>query len=311
MQSKVLVVLPSNFGDILLTLKAVNKLKNIYAEHEIGALCSPHTADFVDSLGFFDKVDIFDKKWSLATKYKYLSTFKNKYNVCIDFKHSLIPIIINAKNHTPMLRSKKKIHKSDMYSDLVLKTCKVKELIEKDNKYHIPKHQANFSEFKSDKKYVFIAAGSKSSLKQLAAEKWSSFINQLSTDQAVVFVGAPEDKDFVDSIKNKLDNNLNREVIDLVAKTSFIDLFSLFLNYAKVLICCDSAPMHVASYIDIPIIALFGPTDPKLYGPKSTKSICVQADNSCLACMQAKCSLSTHCMDLINVEQIIKAYDEI
>lgn len=311
MQSKVLVVLPSNFGDILLTLKAVNKLKNIYAEHEIGALCSPHTASFVDTLGFFDKVDIFDKKWSLITKYKYLSTFKNKYSVCIDFKHSLIPLIINAKSHTPMLRSKKKIHKSDMYIELVLKTCKVKEIIDKQNKYYLPQYQANVAEFKSSKKYVFIAAGSKSALKQLAPEKWTAFINQLSTDQAVVFVGAPEDKTFVDSIKDKLDKNIAREVIDMVGKTSFIDLFSLFANYAKVLICCDSAPMHVASYVDIPIIALFGPTDPKLYGPKSTKSICIQADNSCLACMQAKCSLTTHCMDLINVEQIIKAYEEI
>ncbi len=36
---------------------------------------------------------------------------------------------------------------------------------------------------------------------------------------------------------------------------------------ATVVVANDSGPMHLAAAVGTPLVALFGPTDPKLYGP--------------------------------------------
>lgn len=44
------------------------------------------------------------------------------------------------------------------------------------------------------------------------------------------------------------------------------------LSAARVLVCNDSAPLHVAVGFDRPVVALFGPTDPALVGPYRKES---------------------------------------
>lgn len=309
--NKILVMLPTNFGDILLTLKAIELIKKLYSQDELYALCSPHTIEFVTSLGFFNKTELFDKNWTISTKFKYLSTFHNKFDVCIDFKHSLLPLIINSPVSSPLVRLPKFIHKSESYVNLVRKTAKAKELIEQTNRQLIPEHKINFPELNKESKYIFIAAGSKSALKQYPAKQWAELISRLEGDEQIVFIGAVEDCDIVDSIISQVEQSKLQNLINLIGKTSFLDLFTLFSDYAKLLICCDSAPMHVASYVDIPIIALFGPTDPVLYGPNSSKSVYIQAKHlPCIACMQSVCKQKLNCMKKIAVKQIIEEYEK-
>lgn len=297
---KALIILPSNFGDILLTLKAIELIKNSLKQIEICALASPSTAKFVDSLGFFNKVDIFDKNWSLSNKYKYLSTFRNKYYFCFDFKHSLVPFIVNSRRHTPMLRFAYHGHKSDYYLDLVNKTLKADEKQNDKFEKYIPRPDSTFSELLENDKYIFIAAGSKSGKKRYPAQKWADFINRLDTTKKFVFIGAKEDNEIVGKIIKAINENKKDKVVNLIAKTSFIDLFYLLSNYASVILGCDSAPMHVASYVDIPTIALFGPTDPVLYGPRSSKKIVIQSAHG------TKGKMSD-----IEVEEILNAYEEL
>lgn len=39
------------------------------------------------------------------------------------------------------------------------------------------------------------------------------------------------------------------------------------IRHAALAVCNDSGPMHIAAAVGTPVIALFGPTDPRLYGP--------------------------------------------
>lgn len=54
--------------------------------------------------------------------------------------------------------------------------------------------------------------------------------------------------------------------LNLCGKTSLPEAVAL-IGHAALAVCNDSGPMHIAAAVGTPVIALFGPTDPKLYGP--------------------------------------------
>lgn len=83
----------------------------------------------------------------------------------------------------------------------------------------------------------------------------------------------------------------------------------------------DSAPQHIASAVDTPVVALFGPTDPENFGPTSSLSSVVTAKLPCSPCFHWMASplqylyLSSlkrleckhECMSEITPDQVISA----
>lgn len=53
--------------------------------------------------------------------------------------------------------------------------------------------------------------------------------------------------------------------------TSLLDLAEILRN-ARLFVGCDSGPLHLASAVGVSSIALFGPKDPGVYGPRSPRS---------------------------------------
>jgi heptosyltransferase II len=83
--------------------------------------------------------------------------------------------------------------------------------------------------------------------------------------------------------------------------------------------CChafvtnDSGLMHVAAALDIPQVAIIGPTDPRATRPVSQASRLVQNAGSCecAPCLKVDCPLDHRCMTTIDVNMILKRLLEI
>ena len=68
-------------------------------------------------------------------------------------------------------------------------------------------------------------------------------------------------------IGNKTINIPTRaNVVDLTNKTTIAEMIFLIKN-ATLSIANDSAPVHISAAVGRPVLALFGPTDPRKYGP--------------------------------------------
>jgi heptosyltransferase-1 len=52
------------------------------------------------------------------------------------------------------------------------------------------------------------------------------------------------------------------------------------LRSARLFIGGDTGPMHLAAALGIPVVAIFGPTDPSRTGPYGTRSIVLRNPNS-------------------------------
>lgn len=83
------------------------------------------------------------------------------------------------------------------------------------------------------------------------------------------------------------------------------------IDRASLVVSGDTGPMHVAAALMKPQVALFGPTSPKWYGPKSANAISLLHPVPCGPCDQKACPNTgreyMQCMTLLPVEEVIKA----
>lgn len=80
----------------------------------------------------------------------------------------------------------------------------------------------------------------------------------------------------------------NPHFVNLMGKTSLEDVIALIARSRRC-VTNDSGPMHIAAAMGVPVLGIFGPTSPKLYGPfpltrPENRVICApDGDLSCLS----------------------------
>ena len=104
-------------------------------------------------------------------------------------------------------------------------------------------------------------------------------------------------------------------VINFAGKTTFKELITLY-SISDLLITNDSGPVHFASTTDIPILALFGPETPKIFGPMSPNAKVISMELACSPCIsvfnQKKSSCNDNqCMKQISVEMVLSEAQKI
>ncbi len=129
------------------------------------------------------------------------------------------------------------------------------------------------------KKHVCMAPASVWFTKQLPINKWVELIDKITTDTTIYLLGAHNDIDLCNEIKNK-SNHITVEV--LAGKLTLLQSCALMKN-AQQNYVNDSAPLHLASAINAPITAFFISTVPQFgFGPVSDNSTIIEVKN--LAC---------------------------
>ena len=107
---------------------------------------------------------------------------------------------------------------------------------------------------------------------------WRTLVERLRADGCrLLFVGADaEDARFAADVAASEEN--------LVGKTSLHQLAGV-LERASVFVTADSGPMHVATALRRPVVAIFGPTDPVIYAPfQPERAIVVRHVVPCQPC---------------------------
>jgi heptosyltransferase-2 len=92
-------------------------------------------------------------------------------------------------------------------------------------------------------------------------------------------------------------------------------LMSLIRN-CDCLITNDSGPMHIAEALKVPMVAIFGPTHPKLgFTPTGSESVILCANVECSPCSlhgERKCHKKSRlCMDLITPDMVVEAVEDL
>jgi len=96
---------------------------------------------------------------------------------------------------------------------------------------------------------------------------------------------------------------MGRPPVNLTGKTTIADLPAL-LSQCHLFIGNDSGAMHVAAAVGLPIVAVFGPTDPLGTAPVTPCCSIVQQKPYCSPCFLRRCPTDHRCMKAITAGMV-------
>ena len=149
---------------------------------------------------------------------------------------------------------------------------------------------------------IAIGAGaSYGSAKCWPPPRFAEVANQLQSeaDADVILFGTAAEA----SVSTAISAEMRRPPIDLTGKTAIADLPAL-LSQCHLFIGNDSGAMHVAAAVGLPVIAVFGPTDPEGTAPVTPRCSIVQQKPYCSPCFLRSCPTDHRCMTAITANMV-------
>ena len=128
-----------------------------------------------------------------------------------------------------------------------------------------------------------------------------------ATSCYLVFTGSAEDAEVVNEVREALGPAWQERSLDVAGRTTLGQVASLY-SLCSLFVGGDCGPLHLAETVGTPVVALFGPTDPAVYGPLATNSITLYKSEGCPACARGGDSGASHsCMAAIDVNDVWRA----
>ena len=119
----------------------------------------------------------------------------------------------------------------------------------------------------------------------------------------IVLLGGPGEE----GIAREIQSRMKRQAINLAGRLTLDDLVYQISRF-DLLVTNDSGPMHIATAVKTPVVAIFGPEDTELFGPytSSDRYRIVQKDVECRPCGKRHCSWPI-CLETITPEEVIES----
>ena len=320
---KILMINFGGIGDEILFLPAISSLKKEYPEAKITLVLEPRSKSVKDLSNLIDDVICVDIKG----KHKYLELFKfilkaraGKFDMVFSSgANSLIPILLFLTGITyrygfesgvlskilltKAVKLNKNQYASFMYHELVTPVT--------DYKTDYPEIDAGEIEKEPDSVLIHPGVSKMSVVRHMiktwTPEVWAELVQKvLATGKKVCLAGGPDDKECIEKIVQIVGDAPN--FVNLYGSTKNIMDLARLVKKAEVLICSDSAPMHIGVGVGTKTLALFGPTDEKKLIPNNEKYIAIKNNCDCRPCLWDK--RQTTCEELkclkINLDDVVK-----
>jgi heptosyltransferase-2 len=101
----------------------------------------------------------------------------------------------------------------------------------------------------------------------------------------------------------RIAHQIGENAVNLCGKTNLRQAIALIAQ-CDLFITNDSGLMHVAAALDIPQVALIGPTNPHITGPINPRSLVIQEPVACSPCLLPDCPIDHRCMQRITVDRV-------
>ncbi len=340
---KVLVVKLRHQGDLLLTSPVFSLLKKNLAHAKIDAFIYSETLPMLEGHPAIDQFFLYDrgiKKSSFFVRiWKELKLLleirKQKYDLVLNLtegdRGALIALFSQSRYKVGFdpkgsgFRGKKKIyshlvkspegerHTVERQIDALRRIGIFPDQQERDLTFHVPqsaldKMRKLLGENGITGSFFLIHPVSRWLFKCPPPAFTASLIDELKKKNIPIVLSSGPDakeREFVQEILKKT----SAQVLDLGGKISLKELGAL-IQLSRSLITVDSVPLHMASALKTPLVALFGPSSEKNWGPWMHPKACVVAQPfSCRPCHLDGCggSKRSECLYTLSPSAVISA----
>jgi lipopolysaccharide heptosyltransferase II len=148
--------------------------------------------------------------------------------------------------------------------------------------------------------------------KRWPPERFAALADRLVREEGVTVavIGGPSDRSACAAMRDAMKSPF----VDLTGDTPFAER-AAFLERCALFVGNDSGPMHLAVATGCPVVAIFGPTDPGLYGPYHARAIVVRHALPCSPCFvhghYPPCPNNHACMERLRVDDVYEACHEL
>lgn len=148
------------------------------------------------------------------------------------------------------------------------------------------------------------AGASYGSAKCWLPERFADFAGRLQRehDADVILFGTSGEA----AVSAAIRDAMPRPPLDLTGKTAIADLPAL-LSECHLFAGNDSGAMHVAAAVGLPVVAIFGPTDPEGTAPVTLRRSVVQQKPYCSPCFLRRCPTDHRCMRAVTADAVYAA----
>jgi heptosyltransferase-2 len=119
---------------------------------------------------------------------------------------------------------------------------------------------------------------------------------------AVLAICGPAERDRAQDIAAQADHP---SVVSLAGEDVSIGLSKACVRRSRLMVTTDSGPRFFAIAFQVPVVTLFGPTDPAWTRTRDPLETCLSHPVACAPCGQRTCLLGHHnCMRQLSVERV-------
>ena len=319
---KILIVKPSSLGDVIHSLPFLNAVKTCLPKSEIHWVIAKGLEGILESHPMIDKLWVIDKdSWKNIQNVKstiqeikvlFKKLKQEKYDLVVDLQGLLRSGVITAATGAPVrigfrearegssvfythkVAGGKNIHAVDRY----LKIAESLGCNTTDISFPFPFVQSSDFRLQTSDTgdYAVIVPGARWKTKIWPAEKFGKLASLLPVES--IIVGSKTDKDIADEIVSLSGGR----AVSLAGKTNLRELIAI-ISRANFIVSNDSGPMHIAAALNVPVFAIFGPTDPSRTGPYGKGHTIIREDILCSPCFRKSCD-EMKCMKDLSVEKV-------
>jgi lipopolysaccharide heptosyltransferase II len=126
-------------------------------------------------------------------------------------------------------------------------------------------------------------------------------ISAQSSAQWVLF-GTKND----DAIGKQIASALNNHCVNRIGQTTLDQLIDE-LRRCRLLLTNDTGTMHLAALLGVPVVAIFGSTEPLLTKPLGNGNVILRHHVECSPCLLRECPIDFRCMKAVSVDEVTDA----
>jgi predicted lipopolysaccharide heptosyltransferase III len=150
--------------------------------------------------------------------------------------------------------------------------------------------------------FVAVHPGARWWFKSWPSERFAGLIDYMQEKLGikVVLLGGNQDREIAEAILEQLGSARR----SLVGRLGVLELAAL-LRRATLFVGNDNGPMHIAAAMGTPVVGLFGPSDPRVWGPAGQGHAVLYKGIDCRPCFHGGCRRGEgNCMRLIGLEEV-------
>ena len=327
---------PNWIGDAVMAEPALRALRGLFPDAEITLLVKPAVAELLGSHPGLDRILVYDSrrqhagltgKWGLARALRrlrfdlavlfqnafeaallaFLAGIPRRYGYATDGRRLLLtdPVVVPERT--------KVVHQTEYYLEL-LRSLGAEgppaspRLFLSDGEVEAMHRRLAEAGIGETNLVVGLNPGSTyGNAKRWLPERFAETADRLAREHGseglrVVIVGARGEEALGEAIAEKM----QAKPVLLSGQTSIRELMAV-IHRCGLFITNDTGPMHIAAAFGVPLVAVFGPTDPRTTSPFGNGHALLRHQVECAPCLLRECPIDHRCMTGVSVDQVFAA----